>query len=130
MSRILVIQVTDTLMNYAWDLEVHIESGDRESTYYFKVPDSWAQSSDDRLQERVFAVAQAIYADLNAGFRAAEPNDMGYLRVKATRARVLTEAEEAEMPWLHTKNPAVWEWTSCVVVEEDGSYKKVDRADF
>lgn len=124
MSKRVRVEFVDTLMR--WFDEFHVESGDRHSTFYFRVPDSWATGPDAELQRRVFEVAQQMYVDLNAGFRAAQPDDYSYMRVKGTRATVLNEAEEQAMPWRQAPAPAVWEPTACVAVEEDGSYRKVD----
>lgn len=126
MSKVLEVVFTDTLM--AWAGEYHVQSGDRFSTFYFSVPDGWGLGED--LQERVYTVAQNMYQDLNAHFREAEPNDLGYLLVKETRSRALSEDEEKAKPWMQAKNPAVWEWTPCVVVGEDSAYTKVSREEF
>lgn|GEM_PF-2033776 len=121
------VAFTDTLM--AWDngLETHVESGDRHSTFYFRIPDGWAALPDDDLQKKIFGVAQQMYADLNAGFRAAEPNDVSYMLVKATHAQLLDAATVLTKPWLNAPNPAVWEPTPCVTVADDGTYTKVAR---
>jgi hypothetical protein len=116
----------------AWDdgLQAHVQSGDRACTYYFSVPDAWAALSDDELQLKIFTVARAIYDDLNAGFRSAEPGDLSYMMVKSTLATRLDDAAAASKPWLQARNPSVWEDTPCVVVAGDGSYTKVARNAF
>lgn len=126
MSKIYIVEFTDTLM--MWTGEFHVEAGERESYFYFRVPDEWAGSPT--LQMRVFEVAQQMYEETNARLHAAEPEDLGYLLVKSTRAVPLREADEGAQPWLLAKTPAAWEWTPCVVVEEDGSYRKVSREEF
>ena len=124
------VAFTDTLMAPDNDLGVYVQSGDRSSSFYFRVPDGWAALDDAALQRNVYAVAQRMYADLNAGFREAEPNDSSYMLVKATRAIPLDAATAQAKPWLEAPNPAVWEPTPCVVVNDDGSYRKVAREDF
>lgn len=116
----------------AWDndLQFHVQSGDHHSTFYFRVPDAWATLSDADLQGKIFAVAQQMYVDLNAGFRAAEPSDISYMLVKATQAQRLDPAAAAAKPWLMAPNPAVWEQTPCVAVAAGGSYAKVPRDGF
>jgi hypothetical protein len=126
MSKVLEVEFTDTLMR--WAGEYHVQSGDRFSTFYFRVPDAWNDDSD--LHGRVFAVAQKMYEDLNAGFREAEPSDLGYLLVKETKSRALSEDQQKATPWLRAENPAVWEWTPCIVVDENGAYTKVSREEF
>ncbi len=71
-----------------------------------------------------------MYVDLNAGFKAAEPDDISYMLVKATQAERLDTGAAAAKPWLAAPNPAVWEPTPCVVIDDDGSYRKVTRDDF
>ncbi len=85
---------------------------------------------DPELQQRIFGVAQQMYADLNAGFRAAEPSDSSYLLVKGTHGERLDAAAAAAQPWLAAPNPAVWEPTPCIAVKDDGSYEKVARDGF
>lgn len=116
----------------AWDndLQFHVQSGDHHSTFYFRVPDAWAALSDAELQQKIFAVAQQMYVDLNAGFRAAEPDDISYMLVKSTQAQKLGPAAAQAKPWLTAPNPAVWESTPCVIVSDDGSYRKVTRDEF
>jgi hypothetical protein len=124
------VSFTDTLM--AWDdaLQSHVQSGDHHSTFYFRLPDTWTALSDAELQQNVFGIAQKMYEDLNAGFRAAEPDDISYMLVKATQAQRLEPAVAATKPWLTAPNPAAWEETPCVVVKDDGSYSKVARDAF
>ena len=81
------VAFTDTLMAMDNDLGFHVQSGDRHSSFYFRIPDAWAAGSDAELQQKIFGVAQQMYVDLNAGFRAAEPSDLSYMLVKATHAR-------------------------------------------
>jgi hypothetical protein len=130
MSIVCTVAFTDTLMAMDADLGFHVQSGDRQSSFYFRVPDGWATGADTDLQQKIFAVAQQMYADLNAGFRAAEPSDLSYMLVKATHAEQLAAAAAAAKPWLAAPNPAVWEPTPCVIVNDDGSYRKVDRNAF
>ncbi len=130
MSTIVRVDLVDTLMRWAGDLEVYIESGDRESTFYFSVPASWTAGPDAQLQPRVYDVMQQMYYDLNARFREAEPNDPGYLRAKSTRVTPLTPEQLAARPWLQARAPAAWESTPCVVVAEDGSYTRVPPQEF
>ncbi|HYP21780.1 MAG TPA: hypothetical protein VEY08_17050 [Chloroflexia bacterium] len=130
MSRIVRVDLVDTLMAWVYDLEAHVQSGDRESTFYFSVPDSWASGPDGQLQLRVYETMQQMYSDLNARLHAAEPNDLGYLLAKSTRATPLTPEELAARPWLQASAPAIWEWTPCVVVAEDGTYTKVAPEEF
>jgi len=129
MSKLVKVELTDTLMRWAYELEFHVQSGDRHCVYYFQVPDAWA-ATDAELQRRVFAIAQQMYADRNAQFRLAEPNDINYLAVLQTKATLLSEAEAQQKPWLQARNPAIWEWTPCVVAHEDDTYIKVERSAF
>ncbi len=124
------VKFTVTLMRLIPELEFHVESGDRVLTYYFRVPDAWAGDDSTKLQTRMFRVAREMYADLNRQFRIAEPDDPNYLLVKSTDAAPLTPDEVQAKPWESAPNPAVWEPTSCVVVNEDGSYVKVNPANF
>lgn len=130
MSRYCTVAFTDTLMAPDNDLGVYVQSGDHHSSFYFRIPDAWAAGSDAELQRKVFGVAQKMYADLNAGFRAAEPSDSSYMLVKETYAEPLAAAAVEAKPWLQAANPAVWEPTPCVVVNDDGSYQKVTRDAF
>ena len=130
MSQYCTVAFTDTLMAWNNDLGFHVQSGDRHSTFYFRVPDAWDAVSDAELQQNVFAVAQKMYVDLNTGFRAAEPDDISYMLVKATQAQRLDAGAAAAKPWVEAPNPAVWEPTPCVVVDGDGSYRKVTRDEF
>ena len=50
--------------------------------------------------------------------------------VKGTQAQRLDAAAAEAKPWLTAPNPAVWEQTPCVVVDDDGSYAKVPRDAF
>ena len=126
-SQYCAVAFTDTLMAWDNDLGIHVQSGDHHSTFYFRVPDAWGTLPDVEFQQHVFAVAQKMYVDLNAGFRAAEPDDISYMLVKATQAERLDAAAAEGKPWLAAPNPAVWERTPCVAVDADGSYRKVTR---
>ncbi|MEO8289103.1 MAG: hypothetical protein ABI670_22070 [Chloroflexota bacterium] len=128
MSKKLQVALTDTLM--AWAGEFHVPSGERLSTYYLSVPDSWASLSQAQLKANVFEAFQAIYAGFNAHFRAVEPDDLAYLTPLDVKPSILTADEEQAAPWLQAHVPAVWEWTPCVVVDEAGAYTKVDPVDF
>lgn len=128
MPKKLEVDLTDTLM--AWAGEYHVQSGDRHSTYYLSVPDAWATLPPGELKTNVMAVFQDIYNDFNAHFRQAEPDDLGYLAPLDVNPRVLTPVEEAAKPWLTARVPAVWEWTPCVVVSDDGKYTKVEPSQF
>jgi hypothetical protein len=130
MSQYLTVSFTDTLMAWDNDLQFHVQSGDRLSTFYFRASEAWAALSDTELQQKVFAVAQQMYVDLNAGFRAAEPDDISYMLVKGTQAQKLDADAARAKPWLTAPNPAVWEPTPCVVVDDDCSYRKVPRDEF
>jgi hypothetical protein len=130
MSQYCTVAFTDTLMAWDNDLQFHVQSGDHHSTFFFRGPDAWRTLSDEVLQAKIFAVAQQMYVDLNAGFRAAEPDDISYMLVKATQGQLLDAAGVAAKPWLAAPNPAVWESTPCVVVNDDGSYAKVPRDGF
>ncbi|GEM_PF-4861535 len=111
MAQYCTVAVTDTLMAWQNDLEMHVQSGDHHSTFYFRLPDAWAALAGDELQRKIFAVAQKMYVDLNEGFRAAEPDDISYMMVKGTLAQRLDDAAAAAKPWLTAPNPAVWEQT-------------------
>ena len=50
-------------------LEIHLPSGDRHSTYYLSVPNSWADLSPGDLKEKVMAVFREIYYAFNDHFR-------------------------------------------------------------
>ncbi len=128
LSKRLEVELTDTLM--AWADEFHVQSGDRLSTYYLSVPDSWAAVSPAELKANVFGVFRDIYDDFNKGFRAAEPNDLSYLAALHVKPRVLSLDEEKAAPWLKAKVPAIWEWTPCVVVDDEGKYTRVEPAEF
>jgi hypothetical protein len=124
MSLKLEVDLTDTLM--AWMGEGHVQSGDRHSTYYLSVPDSWAALTPYELKTKVMDVFRAIYDGFNAHFRAVEPNDLGYLAPLDVNPRILTPEETKAAPWLAAPSPAVWEWTACVVVDEQGHHTKVE----
>ncbi len=130
MAHYYTVAFTDTLMAYNNDLGAYLQSGDHHSTFYFRVPDAWASLADGELQQKIYGVAQKMYEDLNAGFRAAEPDDTSYMLVKSTQAQALDDAAAALKPWLQAPNPAVWEATPCVIVDDDGSYRKVAREEF
>ena len=130
MSQYCTVAFIDTLMAWDNDLQFHVQSGDHHSTFYFRLPDAWAALSDAELQQKIFAVAQQMYVDLNAGFQAAEPDDISYMLVKQTQAQKLDAGAAQAKSWLTAPNPAVWESTPCVVVNDDGSYSKVARDAF
>jgi hypothetical protein len=130
MSAYCIVSFTDTLM--AWDdqLGIHVQSGDHHSEFFFRLPHAWDALSDAELEPKIFGVAQKMYDDLNAGFRAAEPNDISFMMVKSTEPMRLIDEVAAIKPWMNAPNPAVWERTPCVVVNDDGSYAKVARDAF
>lgn len=130
MSKVAQVELTDTLM--AWDnyLEGHVQSGDRSSTYFFRVPDGWATMPQKWLDGKVFVVMQMIYDAFNEHFRQVEPNDINYLAPLAVHCRILTLEEEEQKLWLTAGSPAAWEWTPCVVVAQDDTYKKVEPTEF
>jgi hypothetical protein len=130
LSQYCAVAFTDTLMAWDNDLQFHVQSGDHHSTFYFRLPAAWATQPDAELQQNIFAVAKQMYVDLNAGFRAAEPDDISYMLVKDTHAQKLDDAAAEAKPWLAAPNPAAWESTPCVVVNDDGSYSKVARDAF
>lgn len=128
MSKILEVDLTDTLM--AWTGEFHVQSGDRHSTYYLSVPDAWASISPAELASNVMGVFGAIYDDFDRHFKAVEPDDLGYLAPLNVKPRMLTPDEEKAAPWLTAPSPAMWEWTPCVIVGEEGNYNKVAPSEF
>jgi hypothetical protein len=130
LSKIVEVGLTDTLMAWDNDLEAHLPSGDRHSTYYLSVPDSWADLTAADLKEKLMGVFRDIYHDFNEHFRQVEPDDINYLAPLDVNPRVLTPGEEKAAPWLQAKVPAVWEWTPCVVVDDDGKYTKVEPGQF
>jgi hypothetical protein len=130
MSKYLVVEFTDTLMRWDNYLEAYVQSGDRLSNFYFRVPDWWLAGSDEELQERVKETARQMYSDMAAHFRAVEPDDINYIAVLGTKATALSDEEARAEPWLSAPAPAAWEWTPCVVAREDGTYEKVDPRDF
>jgi hypothetical protein len=127
-SKKLEVDLTDTLM--AWAGEFHVQSGDRHSTYFLSVPDSWAEMLPGQLKADVMDVFREIYDDFNKHFRAVEPDDLGQLAPLDVNPRFLTSDEEKAAPWLTAKVPAVWEWTPCVIVDDDGHHTKVAPSDF
>jgi hypothetical protein len=127
LSQLCTVAFTDTLMAWDNDLQFHVQSGDHQSTFYFRSPDGWAALPDAELQQKIFAVAQQMYVDLNAGFRAAEPDDISYMLVKNTQAEKLDAAAVQAKPWMTAPNPAVWESTPAVIVDDNGTYRKVAR---
>ena len=104
--------------------DTHAESGDRVYTYYFAVPDAWTYLIDDELQLRVFDVAERMYVQLNAQLRAAEPASPTFLKVKSTRARMLSAAEVAAQPWRTSTATPAWERSPTVTVNPDGSFRR------
>ena len=129
MAAFFEVNMRVTLMRLV-DGEFYAESGDRVLTYYFATPDSWATEPDEALQKRVLDVAQRMYADLNERFRAAEPDDPNFLRVKLTDALQMYPEDVRAEVWKDAPAPAAWEPTPCVVVNEDHSYSKVPPAQF
>ena len=127
MAEFLAVEFTVTLMTLMD--EAYFPNEARQFTYYFRVPAAWVADAP-ALAQRVNRVAQAMYRDLAADFRAAEPNDLSYIVVLGTTPRVLTPAEVAAAPWLGPPRPPVWEPTNCVVVQADGGYTKVPPAEF
>ena len=67
-----------------------------------------------------------VYREHNERLQRAEPDDPNYLAPLAVVCRVLTPEEEVGKPWVGAGSPALWEWTPCVVVGEDGGYEKVE----
>ncbi len=130
MSNVLSVDLTDTLMAYDNNLEAHLPSGDRHSTYYFRVPSEWASLPQAELDNRALAVMQKMYDAFNEHFRQVEPNDISYLAPLALSCHVLTAGEERAKPWLASGSPAVWEWTPCVVVTNAQTYTKVEPSEF
>jgi hypothetical protein len=130
MSRVVEIDLTDTLMRLDDYLGVHLQTNERHSTYYFRVPDGWAGLTAGELEARVKEVMTKIYREFNRGFKLAEPDDPNYLAPLAVECRVLTAEEEGTKPWVAVGSPALWEWTPCVVVGEDGGYEKVEVGEF
>ncbi|MDQ2809277.1 MAG: hypothetical protein M3Z04_20575 [Chloroflexota bacterium] len=129
MSKFLAVPFTVTLMTLM-DGEAYVPNEPRQFTYYFRVPNAWVDHAAGDLAQQVNRVAQAMYNDLAAGFRAAEPNDLSYLAVLHTAPRLLTPQEVAAAPWLGPPRPPVWEPTNCVIVHDDGGYTKVTPAQF
>lgn len=123
MATFLEVEFTVTLMRLTE--HGYVESGDRPFTYYFAAPDAWAPLPDAALQQRAFDAAERMYADTNSRLRAAEPSDPNYLKVKSTRARVLTADEASSWPWISAE-PPVWDPTPCAVVHADGTYAQVN----
>ncbi len=128
MAAFLAVEFSVTLIT-PQDGEEYVPNEARQFTYYFRVPTAWVADAAD-LAQRVNRVAQAMYRDLAAGFRAAEPNDLSYIAVLGTTPRILTPADVAAAPWLGPPRPPVWEPTNCVVVQADGGYTKVPLAQF
>jgi len=130
MTKVLSVDLTDTLMAYDNNLETHLPSGERHSTYYFRVPSEWASLPQAELDNRAFAIMQKIYDAFNEHFRQVEPNDISYLAPLAVSCHVLTAGEERTQPWLTAGSPAVWEWTPCVSVTDAQTYTTVDPSGF
>lgn len=126
MAAFLEVEFTVTLMRLT-ELG-YVESGDRAFNYYFAAPDAWARFPDQTLQTRAFAAAERMYEELGRAFKIAEPSDPNYIKVLRTRARVLRPDEAGARPWLSADRP-IWEGTTSVVVNADGSYAKVDPAE-
>ena len=73
MSKVLSVDLTDTLMAYDNNLETHLPSGERHSTYYFRVPPEWASLPQAELDNRALAIMQKIYDAFNDHFRQVSP---------------------------------------------------------
>jgi hypothetical protein len=129
MSHYLRVNFTLTLMQLV-EGDVYVGGDERDYPYYFQVADDWVNLPDKELQNRAYAVAQTMYADIARSFQAAEPNDPNYIAVLRCQATFLTEQELQEQPWWYPPRPPVWEWTNCVVVQEADSYTKVHPGDF
>ena len=80
------------------DLGVYLESGDRHSTYYFRVPDVWAGLAQADLDGRVMHIMQKIYSGFNEHFRQVEPNDMSYLAPLAVSSMSLRTSKSKPNP--------------------------------
>lgn len=130
MSIVLQVDLTDTLMRLDYNLGIHVQSGERQSRWYFRVPDAWAELPVGALNSQVHETMHAIYHATNRRLRAAEPSDPNYLSPQSVTCRVLTPEEEAAKPWLGAGSPAIWEWTPCVLVQENGAYEKVAPENF
>jgi hypothetical protein len=130
MSRVIEVDLTDTLMILDSYLEAHVQSSARHSTYYFRVPNPWADLPGPQLNAQVMSIMLDIYNATNERLRSAEPNDPNYLAPIDVQCRTLTPEEEAQKRWLTAPSPAIWEWTPCVIVNDDGSYEKVDPQTF
>ncbi|MGA7730473.1 MAG: hypothetical protein WCD37_04275 [Chloroflexia bacterium] len=130
MSRVVAVDLTDTLMRLDSYFGVHVQSGERHSTYYFRVPDGWADLESGELEGRVMGVMLGVYREHNERLQRAEPDDPNYLAPLGVACRVLTPEEEVGKPWVAAGSPALWEWTPCVVVGEDGGYEKVEVGEF
>lgn len=131
MSKVIEVELTDTLMRFDNYLEAHVQSGDRLSTWYFRVPDNWVGGAPGVLGSHILSTMDSIYNATNARLQAAEPNDINYLAPLKVSCTPLTPEEEAAKPWMTVGSPAIWEWTPCVVVADDGeSYTKVEPDEF
>lgn len=130
MSKVAEVTLTDTLMAYNSYLETFVQSGDRESIWYFRVPDEWTGQAPGVLGGHVLETMDAIYKDTNERLHAAEPNDINYLAPLKVSCILLTSEQEAEKRWLQAESPAIWEWTPCVVAGSDHTYEKVEPDKF
>ena len=129
MAKFLAADLTIALMRLT-AAGHYAPNGQRDYTYYLRVPDFWLDEGMDGVLLRVDRLAQAMYTDLAAGFRAAEPNDPNYLAVLHTATNLLTAEQVAAAPWHGPPGPPMWEETNCVVVHADGDYTKVAPAQF
>ena len=127
MALFLEVELTMTLMRLT-DAG-YVESGDRSFNYFYAVPESWGALPEMELQKRAYEVATRIYDDHARRFRAAEPNDLNYIRVKWTRTRKLSPDEALAWPWLKA-TPPVWESSPCFVVHAGGAHERMDPVDF
>lgn len=128
MATFLEVELTVTLASPTPD-GGYREAEPKPFVYYFAVSDAWARLPDSALRLRALAVAERVYADRNAAFRIAEPNDPAWLMLKDARVRRLSADEAASWPWVSAHVPA-WEPSVCVVAHADGAYDKVNALEF
>lgn len=123
--RYCAVAVTDTLQS--WE---GMRAGDHDGIFYFRLPDAWDALGLDELESKIWDVGQRMYRDLNDGFHRAEPDDTSSIVLVRAYPLLLSAERIASKPWLTAPNPAVWESTPCVIVADDGSYRKVARDEF
>jgi hypothetical protein len=68
MAQYCSAEFTDALMAWNNDLGTHVEAGDHEGTYYFRLPDEWAGVIGDDFQAKIHIVARGMYESLTTGF--------------------------------------------------------------